>query len=158
MKLHQTKLLYVLFTLFILIGCKESTDIPPFIFNCKVKLINKDGSSPLSENKDKINQITVNLLKPINNDAKVTDISYLEYYNCLDIQIREWEACIKNNGNYEQEYILEIQYPKVIREEKDTIKIKYQFKNARPSIIEAYYNDLRPANISVNDVTFEIDN
>ena len=114
MRLHKTKLLYVLFTLFILIGCKESTDTPPFIFNCKVKLINEDGSSPLQENKDKINQITVNLLSPINKDTQITDISYLTYYNCLNIQVREWEACIKHKGNYEQEYILEIQYPEEI--------------------------------------------
>ena len=107
MRLHKTKLLYVLFTLFILIGCKENTDTPPFIFNCKVKLINEDGSSPLQENKDKINQITVNLLSPINKDTQITDISYLTYYNCLNIQVREWEACIKNKGNYEQEYILD---------------------------------------------------
>lgn len=87
MRLHKTKLLYVLFTLFILIGCKENTDTPPFIFNCKVKLINEDGSSPLQENKDKINQITVNLLSPINKDTQITDISYLTYYNCLNIQV-----------------------------------------------------------------------
>lgn len=158
MRLHQSKLLYFLLTVFVLISCKESTDTPPFIFHCKVKLINKDGRSPLSENKDKINQITVNLLKPINNDAKVTDISYIEYYNCLDIQIEERDACLKNNGNYEQEYILEIQYPEVIRKEKDTIKIKYQFKNVSPSIIGAYYNDKKPTDTSVHDVTFEIEN
>lgn len=158
MRLHKTKLLYVLFTLFILIGCKENTDTPPFIFNCKVKLINEDGSSPLQENKDKINQITVNLLSPINKDTQITDISYLTNYNCLNIQVREWEACIKNKGNYEQEYILEIQYPEEIRKEKDTIKIKYQFKNARPSIVEAHYNDIRATDTSVNDVTFEIEN
>ena len=142
----------------VLIGCKENTDTPPFIFNCKVKLINEDGSSPLQENKDKINQITVNLLSPINKDTQITDISYLTYYNCLNIQVREWEACIKNKGNYEQEYILEIQYPEEIRKEKDTIKIKYQFKNARPSIVEAHYNDIRATDTSVNDVTFEIEN
>lgn len=83
-----------------------------------MKLINEDGSSPLQENKDKINQITVNLLSPINKDTQITDISYLTYYNCLNIQVREWEACIKHKGNYEQEYILEIQYPEEIRKEK----------------------------------------
>ena len=103
----------------------------------------------MQENKDKINQITVNLLSPINKDTQITDISYLTYYNCLNIQVREWEACIKNKGNYEQEYILEIQYPEEIRKEKDTIKIKYQFKNARPSIVEAHYNDIRATDTSV---------
>ena len=64
----------------------------------------------------------------------------------------------QNKGNYEQEYILEIQYPEEIRKEKATIKIKYQFKNARPSIVEAHYNDIRATDTSVNDVTFEIEN
>lgn len=158
MEHYHIKLSYFLLIAFVLTCCKESVDTPPFIFHCKVKLISEDGSSFFEKNKDKINQIKVTLLKPLNNDVKVTAVSYLEYYNCLDIQIQEWEACIKNNGNYEQEYIWEIQYPEVIRKKKDTVKIKYQFKNACPSIIEAYYNDIKPTDTSTNDVTFTIKN
>jgi len=78
MRLHKTKLLYVLFTLFILIGCKENTDTPPFIFNCKVKLINEDGSSPLQENKDKLTRTLKLLTYPI---LHITTVSIYKLEN-----------------------------------------------------------------------------
>ena len=157
MKLHHIKLLSILLTV-LLTSCKESADTPPFNFFCKIKLINKDGSSPLKENRDRISEITVSLIKPLNNDAKIIDVSYLEYNECLSIQVQEWEATIKNGGDYEQEYSIEIQYPEDIRKGKDTIRIKYRFKDSRPSAIEAFCNDKKPQYMDVDATYFEVEN
>lgn len=46
-----------------------------------------------------------------------------------------------NISKYEQEHIFGILDLEDIRQEKDAIRIKYQFKDSRPSVIEAFYND-----------------
>ncbi|WP_291596645.1 hypothetical protein [Bacteroides sp.] len=153
MKLHHIKLLSFLLAV-LLTSCKESVDTPPFNFFCEVKLINKDGSSPLKENRDKISEITVDLIKPQNNDTQIIGVSYIEYYECLRIQI----ADIKNGGNYEREYSIEIQYPENIRKGKDTIRIKYQFKDHRSSVIGAFYNDKKAQYMEADATYFEIEN
>ncbi len=158
MNLHCLKLLCFFFTMFSLTGCKESTDMPPFTLCLDIKLINENGSLPLKENKDKINDIIINLLNPINTAAKVASISYLDYPNCLRMQIAEWGANLKNNGNYEQEYIMEINYPKEIREKIDVLKIKVQFKDKVPSIVNAYYNNQEAQYIGLDIIYFEIKN
>lgn len=158
MKSHCIRLFYFLFITFLLTSCKESTDTPPFSLCFDIKLINEDGSSSLKKNRDLTDEITVILLKPINDAAEITDISYLDYHDCLKIQVIEWGAASKNDGNYEQEYIMEIQYPEEIRNNTDTLKIKVQFKNARPLIIEAFYNDKRPKYVGLDVTSFEIEN
>ena len=73
MKLHHIKLLSFLLAVF-LTSCKESTDTPPFVFRCLVKLVNEDGSLPLEENKDKTSEITINLIKPTDNNAQIENM------------------------------------------------------------------------------------
>ena len=86
MKLHHIKLLSFLLAVF-LTSCKESTDTPPFVFRCLVKLVNEDGSLPLEENKDKTSEITINLIKPTDNNAQIENMLYLDYDGNLNIQI-----------------------------------------------------------------------
>lgn len=117
MKLHHIKLLSFLLAVF-LTSCKESTDTPPFVFRCLVKLVNEDGSLPLEENKDKTSEITINLIKPTDNNAQIENMLYLDYDGNLNIQILDRKATIKNDGNYDQEYRFEIQYPEEIRRKK----------------------------------------
>ena len=76
MKLHHIKLLSFLLAVF-LTSCKESTDTPPFVFRCLVKLVNEDGSLPLEENKDKTSEITINLIKPTDNNAQIENMLIL---------------------------------------------------------------------------------
>ena len=101
----------------------------------------KTEACHLEENKDKTSEITINLIKPTDNNAQIENMLYLDYDGNLNIQILDRKATIKNDGNYDQEYRFEIQYPEEIRRRKDTIRIKYRFKDYRPSIIEAFYND-----------------
>lgn len=157
MKLYHIKLLSFLLSVF-LTSCKESTDTPPFVFQCQVKLVNEDGSLPLKENKDKISEITINLIKPTDNNAQIENMFYLDYDGCLNIQILDRKVTIKNDGNYDQEYRLEIQYPEEIRRRKDTIRVKYRFKDYRPSIIEAFYNDKKPQYMGTDVTYFEVEN
>lgn len=157
MRLYHIKLLSFLIVVF-LTSCKESTDTPPFVFQCQVKLVNKDGSLPLKKNKDKISEITINLIKPTDNNTQIENMFYLDYDDCLNIQILDRKATIKNDGNYDQEYRLEIQYPEEIRRRKDTIRIKYRFKDYRPSIIEAFYNDKKPQYMGTDVTYFEVEN
>ena len=157
MKLHHIKLLSFLLAVF-LTSCKESTGTPPFVFRCLVKLVNEDGSLPLEENKDKTSEITINLIKPTDNNAQIENMLYLDYDGNLNIQILDRKATIKNDGNYDQEYRFEIQYPEEIRRRKDTIRIKYRFKDYRPSIIEAFYNDKKPQYMGTDVTYFEVEN
>ena len=94
MKLHHIKLLSFLLAVF-LTSCKESTDTPPFVFRCLVKLVNEDGSLPLEENKDKTSEITINLIKPTDNNAQIENMLYLDYDGNLNIQILDRKATIK---------------------------------------------------------------
>lgn len=157
MKLYHIKLLSFLLVVF-QTSCKESTDTPPLVFQCKVKLVNKDGSLPLKENKDKISEITVNLIKPTDNNVQIDNVYFLAYDDCLNIQILDRKATIKNDGNYEQEYRLEVQYPEEIRKRKDMIKIIYRFKDYRPSVTEAFYNDKKPQYMNTDATYFEVEN
>lgn len=157
MKQHYIKLLCFLFTAFLLTGCKESVDAPPFNLFLTIKLINENGSSPLKENRDKVGDIKVNLIKPINDTAK-SSILYLDYYDCLRIQVVDWSVTSKNGGNFEQEYIMEIQYHEKIRQETDILKFKIRFENARPFIIESFYNNETPQYMGLDVVSFEINN
>lgn len=45
-----------------------------------------------------------------------------------------------------------------IRRRKDTIRIKYRFKDYRPSIIEAFYNDKKPQYMGTDVTYFEVEN
>lgn len=158
MNSYSIKLFCFLFAMFLLIACKESTDTPPFILCIDVKLINEDGGLPLKEHKDKIEYITVNLANSINNAGEVINISYIDYPDCLRIQVLEWNAISKKDGNYEQEYIMEIHYPEEIRKKTDILKIKVQFKDAIPSVIEAFYNDQKAQYMGLDVIYFEIEN
>lgn len=155
--MHLIKLLSFLFLIFLLNSCKESTDMPPFNFNCNVKIINKDESSPFKEYKDKIREITVKLLSPLNNDINI-DMSYNGYYDCLNIQLQEWGAVNKNNGSYEREYVMEIQFPEEIRDKKDVIRVRILFEKGYPFLKEAYYNDIKPKYMGLDETFFEIEN
>lgn len=157
MKLYHIKLLSFLLAVF-LTSCKENSDTPPFVFQCQVKLVNEDGSLPLEENKDKISEITINLIKPTDNNAQIKIVFYLDYDGRFNIQVLDRKATIKNDGNYDQEYRLEIQYPEEIRRRKDTIRVKYRFKDYRPSIIEAFYNDKKPQYMGTDVTYFEVEN
>ena len=44
-----------------------------------MKLVNEDGSLPLEENKDKTSEITINLIKPTDNNAQIENMLYLDY-------------------------------------------------------------------------------
>ncbi|MCS2591108.1 hypothetical protein NXX56_07090 [Bacteroides thetaiotaomicron] len=112
----------------------------------------------LEENKDKTSEITINLIKPTDNNAQIENMLYLDYDGNLNIQILDRKATIKNDGNYDQEYRFEIQYPEEIRRRKDTIRIKYRFKDYRPSIIEAFYNDKKPQYMGTDVTYFEVEN
>lgn len=155
MKTYCCILLHLI-VLFSLIGCKESTDTPPFVFGCNIKLINDNGSSPFQNNKDKIKLISVKLQEPL--EAKVINVDYLEYSDELYIQLSEWNVANRNKGNLDREYIAEIQYPEGIRKEIDILRGKFLFKDYRPSIVGAFYNDEKPHNMNVGSIFFEIEN
>lgn len=155
MKLHHIKLLYFLLSVS-LTSCKESADIPPFNFLCRMKLVTEDGRLPLKENKDKISKIMVNLIKPQDSDVQINDVFYLDYYDCLNIQIMDRK--VSNSSNYEREYSIQVCYPEEIRKGKDTIKVKYQFDGSRPSIIEAFYNNEEPQYMGSDAIYFEVKN
>lgn len=156
MKFYCNKILFSLIISFFLIGCKESTETPPFVFDCYIQLTNEDGSSLFLENKDKIKLISVKLQKPL--EAKVSPAHYLEYRDYLFIQISEWDVANRNKGNSEQEYIVEIKYPDEIRKETDIFRIKYQFKDYRPSVVEAFYNDQEAQQTDSGAIFFKIKN
>lgn len=156
MKFDCSKLLFCVIASLFFVSCKESTETPPFVFNCDIQLINKDGSSPFSENKDKIKLIAIKVQQPL--EAEVASVSYVDHSDYLSIQISEWNVANRNKGHSEQEYIVQIQYPKEIRKETDTLRIKYQFKDYRPSVIEAFYNDEKPQSMKTEATSFKIEN
>lgn len=131
MKLHHIKLLSFLLAVF-LTSCKESTDTPPFVFRCLVKLVNEDGSLPLEENKDKTSEITINLIKPTDNNAQIENMLYLDYDGNLNIQILDRKATIKNDGNYDQEYRFETNIPKKSVGEKTRLELNIGLKITDP--------------------------
>ena len=156
MKPCYSKILFSLIVFLFFVSCKESTDTPPYVLNCYIKLINEDGNSPFKENNDEIKQISVKLLNPA--EAEVGSVDYVEYPDDLSVQISEWGVWNRNKGNSEQEYIAEIQYPDVIRTGKDVIRIKVRFEDYFPHIIEALYNDEMAKIMDSNYVFFEIEN
>ena len=109
MKTYCCILLHLI-VLFSLIGCKESTDTPPFVFGCNIKLINDNGSSPFQNNKDKIKLISVKLQEPL--EAKVINVDYLEYSDELYIQLSEWNVANRNKGNLDRECMLKFNTPR----------------------------------------------
>lgn len=121
-----------------------------------MKLVTEDGRLPLKENKDKISKIMVNLIKPQDSDVQINDVFYLDYYDCLNIQIMDRK--VSNSSNYEREYSIQVCYPEEIRKGKDTIKVKYQFDGSRPSIIEAFYNNEEPQYMGSDAIYFEVKN
>lgn len=51
---------------------------------------------------------------------------------------------------------MEINYPKEIRKKMDVLKIKVQFKDEVPSIINAYYDNQEAQYIGLDIIYFEI--
>lgn len=131
MKLHHIKLLSFLLAVF-LTSCKESTDTPPFVFRCLVKLVNEDGSLPLEENKDKTSEITINLIKPTDNNAQIENMLYLDYDGNLNIQILDRKATIKNDGNYDQSIDSKSNIPKKSVGEKTRLELNIGLKITDP--------------------------
>lgn len=156
MEANFRKSLFILIVSLFFIGCKESTETPPYVLDCHIHLINEDGNSPFKENKYEIKHISVKLLAPM--EAKVGSVAYVEYPDYLQIQISEWDVSTRNKGNSEQEYIAEIQYPDAIRTRKDVIRIRVHFENYYPNITEAFYNDEKAEIMSSNYISYEIIN
>lgn len=139
-----------------LVSCKESVETPPFSFVFTISIIDQNGNSLLQKHKDKIKEIAVSILEPSSGDIHV-NVTYVEISEYLGILISEPEGGVKNGGNRLQDYILQIQYPEVFsNQEKDIIRIRYQFKNYYPNAIEAFYNDKKPKSLDTMGASFEI--
>lgn len=158
MILVKIKKLFLIASLFLLgTGCKDSVDTPPFSFICKIRFIDQDGSSLLQKNKERINEIAVKMLEPSDSDTKVS-VEYMEVADFLAIQVIEWKGGIKNDGNRIQDYKIQLQSPEVFsKQEKDTIRIRYQFKNYTPSVIEGFFNNEKPESMATELIVFKIE-
>lgn len=149
-------LLFIVSLLFLTIGCKESVETPPFVFDCKVRFIDQDGNSLLQNNKDKANEVTVKMLEPLSSDI-IVSVDYFASSDFLYLQIAEKRGGSKNKGNRLQDYIIQLHSPNVFsKQENDTIRIRYQFKDYTPSIIDAFFNDEKPESITTEEIVFKI--
>lgn len=115
----------------------EDPDTPPFCFSCLIHLPDKNGESLLETNEQLLKDIEAYIVKPVNEGICIYDINYLRSANCLQINLSDSYTLIENKGTYEQEYIVKVKYPDEIRTGTDIIRIKYQFKDYRPTIKEA---------------------
>lgn len=134
----------------------EDPDTPPFCFSCLIHLLDKNGESMLETNEQLLKDIEAYIVKPVNEGICIYDINYLQSANCLQINLSDSYTLIENKGTYEQEYILKVKYPDEIRTGTDIIRIKYQFKDYRPTIKEAYYNAIKPQEIDASTIVFQI--
>lgn len=158
MMFRYSNVLLCIVSVFLLTGCKDDNGVlPPFTFTCFVRLVDSDGNSVLQENKDKLGEVKVSLPDAAD-EKRVVDVSYSKTDDHLAIQVFEWRESLKNNGNYDQEYVVQIQYPDIIRNQKDTIKVKFRFRDGVPSVVEASYNEEKPQLTYDTSVVFEIEN
>lgn len=134
----------------------EDPDTPPFCFSCLIHLLDKNGESMLETNEQLLKDIEAYIVKPVNEGICIYDINYLQSANCLQINLSDSYTLIENKGTYEQEYILKVKYPDEIRTGTDIIRIKYQFKDYRPTIKEAYYNAIKPQEMDASTIVFQI--
>lgn len=134
----------------------EDPDTPPFCFSCLIHLLDKNGESMLETNEQLLKDIEAYIVEPVNEGICIYDINYLQSANCLQINLSDSYTLIENKGTYEQEYILKVKYPDEIRTGTDIIRIKYQFKDYRPTIKEAYYNAIKPQEIDASTIVFQI--
>lgn len=134
----------------------EDPDTPPFSFSCLIHILDKNGESLLDPNEQLLKDIEAYIVEPVNEGISVYGINYLRSVNCLQINISDSYTLIENKGTYEQEYIVKVKYPDEIRTGTDIIRIKYQFKDYRPTIKEAYYNTIKPQEMDASTIVFQI--
>lgn len=157
MALYVSKLFFSIIFILGFTSCdNEDPDTPPFCFSCLIHLLDKNGESMLETNEQLLKDIEAYIVEPVNEGICIYDINYLQSANCLQINLSDSYTLIENKGTYEQEYILKVKYPDEIRTGTDIIRIKYQFKDYRPTIKEAYYNAIKPQEMDASTIVFQI--
>jgi hypothetical protein len=123
----------------IIIRCDNEPKTPPFNFLCYLRIIDAEGNSLLS-NKGYVEDIKVSL-EVLSSDRRVTIYHcYLPHFDYIQIQISEFDVFKKNNGNYEQDYVIKVQTEEILGQDY-VIRAIYKFKDYKYSLLDVFINN-----------------
>ena len=140
-------------------GCsQDGTKTPPFTFTCQMRFVDQDGNSLLKQHVAEREDIKVKIVEPLDDDVKIDIYYHNTTLDCMSIEVLDWDGATKNSGNLIQDYIIEVKSPEVFSKNgTDKIRIRYQFENYYPSVVEALFNDIAADQMSPELIIFTVE-
>ncbi|NMA73204.1 MAG: hypothetical protein GX963_03390 [Bacteroidales bacterium] len=143
MKPYIKLILSALLILFSLISCNDTEEIPPRIFGCEIKYIDKQNNpiilSPSNGEFVSDTLFKAKLIDPASNSISVK-ATYLYSSNSLGIQIVDFSE-MRNKEKGILNYKIAILHPQVLNNRTDTLDVTYSFNNYNTYLLEQiFYN------------------